>query len=88
VTICGLFEAVSMMFNIPLRGPEAVGIHVMEAVQLCPGFSVVQVSEICWKSVPPFCPVGTNPEMFIWELPVFVNVTICGGGAGTATPTI
>lgn len=40
VTFCGLDAPVSVMVRVPLRAPRALGVNVIETVQLAPAASV------------------------------------------------
>ena len=39
-TLCGLFDALSVIFRLPLRAPSAAGVNTTEIVQLFPAASV------------------------------------------------
>src|SRR5882724_10534346 len=74
VTICGLFGALSVNDNVPLRAPFLVGVKVTLTAQFAPAATVApQVLLEIWKS-----PLAVILEMFSVALPTFVSVTVCG----------
>jgi hypothetical protein len=83
LTICGLLEALSLKFSVPLRPPNAIGVNVTlivhALVSLGEGVSVapVQVSALVVKS-PGFVPPIKAEAMVRSAVPVFVTVTVWG----------
>ena len=77
LTDCGLFAALSVKFNKPLRLPPAEGVNVTltEHVPLGATVTPVQESALLPKS-PEFVPPTLMLEMLRPELPLLVSVTV------------
>ena len=74
VAVCGLFVALSVTVNVPLRVPVAVGVKVTLIVQAAPAAMLAPQVFVCPKS-PPSVPVNVMLLMLNavpWEL---VSVT-------------
>ena len=81
-TVCGLFEALSVIVRFPVRAPNCVGVKVTLIVQFFPAASVLPqgfVLVVCAKS-----PLVAMLLMFSVAVPVLLSVTLF---AGVVTPT-
>ena len=56
LTVCGLLAALSIIFRVAARAPEAVGLKVTLIVQLAPAFTAGTQLSVSEKS-PGFAPV-------------------------------
>ena len=75
-TSCGLPVASSVIEREVARAPVAVGLKVIEIVQLAPASTVVPQSFVCAKSEL-FAPVMAIALKFSEALPLFVSVMGC-----------
>jgi hypothetical protein len=75
-TVCGLPEALSVTDSDALREPVAVGLNVIENVQLAPTASVDPQVVVRVKS-PEFVPEIDVLLIVILAVPVLVKVTVC-----------
>jgi hypothetical protein len=73
VTVWGLFQALSVMFRLPVRVPFAVGVKVTLIVQLEPVPTLLPQVFVREKS-----PLATMLDMDSGAFPVLVSVTACG----------
>jgi len=73
-SVCGLPLALSVNVRAPVRAPMAVGVKVMEKVQLVPALSAVLVEQVvaCEKS-----PLMAMVERLKSAVPLFSKVTVC-----------
>ena len=78
LTVCGEFDAVSVIEIVPVRVPVTVGVKVTFTVQFAPAFSVVPQVFVCAKS-----PVDAT-EMDVFAAPELVTVI---GWLGLVVPT-
>jgi hypothetical protein len=75
-TVCGLFEALSVIVRFPVRNPSWVGVKVTLILQLAPTASVLPQGfelGVCAKS-----PLVVMLLMFTVAVPVLVTVTVFG----------
>ncbi len=71
-TLCGLFEALSVMVSAPVREPLAVGVKVTLTVQLELAATLVPQLLVCAKS-----PLAVMLETLAAAVPVFDTMTGC-----------
>jgi len=71
LTVCGEFEAWSVIKIEPVRVPDAVGVNVTVSVQLAPGPSDAPQLFVCAKS-----PVAAPMESVVDTVPVFLTDTV------------
>jgi hypothetical protein len=72
LTVCGLPDALSVIVNVPLRVPAAVGVKVTSIEQLPPAATEFPHVFISAKS-----PVTVMLVTVSEAPPLFVNVTAC-----------
>jgi len=72
--VCGLFVALSVTVNVPLRVPVAVGVKVTLIVQFAPAATDVPQLLVCAK-LPPLVPVMAMLVIDSAALPEFERVT-------------
>src|SRR5260370_741630 len=80
LTDCGLPEALSVMFRVPVRVPEAVGVKVTLMLQLAPAATELPQVLVSAKS-----PLAEMLVRLSEALPVFESVTDC---AALVVPTV
>ena len=73
-TVCGLFEALSVIVMLPVRAPSWVGVKVTLIMQFAPAASVLPQGFVLVAGAK--SPLTTMLLMFSVELPVFVIVTL------------
>lgn len=76
LTVCELGVALSVMLNVALKVPEAVGANVTLNVQLPPAATELLQLLVSPKS-PGLVPVNVMPIMAKAALPVLLRVTVC-----------
>jgi hypothetical protein len=80
LTLCGEFDAWSVIEIEPVRVPVVVGVNVTVSVQLPPAASVLEQLLVCAKS-----PVAAPIESGVATAPVFFTVTFW---LGLVVPTV
>lgn len=82
-TVCGLFEALSVIVMFPASAPSAFGANVTEMMQVFPAASVLpQGFVLVFRAK---SPLGAMLPMFSVPLPVFLSVTFF---AALVTPSM
>jgi hypothetical protein len=73
-TVCGLFEALSLIVMLPVRVPTCVGVKVTLMMQFAPAASVLPQGFVLVTGAK--SPLTTMLLMFSVELPVLVSLTV------------
>lgn len=74
VSVCGEFGALSVKVTLPDAAPVAIGANCVVNVIACPTETVVGRVN---PEIPKAVPVTVAILMTTFELPVFVNLTVC-----------
>src|SRR5208283_4114848 len=72
-TVCGLFEALSVIVISPVSAPSCVGLKTTLMMHVCPAASVLPQGFVLVSRAN--SPLGAMLAMFSVELPVFLSVT-------------
>jgi len=79
-TVCGLFEALSVMLNVPVRFPPAVGVKITLIAQFA--FSATELPQVFVSAKSPLATMLETPSA---ALPLLNKITV---SAALGTPIV